>query len=56
MATIEDSRTVKNVGTQPKVRAVGNRGDVLMIDATATIVAVAESTLEPPRVRPSVAK
>jgi general stress protein 26 len=39
-ATSEDSRTVRNVRAQPKVRAaIGSTGDVLMIDATAAIVA-----------------
>jgi general stress protein 26 len=38
-ATSENSRTVRNVRAQPKVRAaVGVTGDVLMIDATAEIV------------------
>jgi general stress protein 26 len=42
-ATFEDSRTLKNVQAQPKVRAsVGSTSDVLMIDATAVIVAVAD--------------
>ena len=37
-ATFEGSRTLKNVRAQPKVRAaIGTTGDVLMIDATATI-------------------
>jgi Pyridoxamine 5'-phosphate oxidase len=39
-ATFEGSRTLRNVRAQPTVRAaVGSTGDVLMIDATATIVA-----------------
>ena len=38
-ATSENSRTVRNVRSQPKVRAaIGSTGDVLMIDATAAIV------------------
>jgi general stress protein 26 len=42
-ATLQDSRTLKNVRAQPKVRAsVGSTADVLMIDATAVIVAVAD--------------
>ena len=42
-ATFEGSRTVKNVRAQPKVRAaIGTPDDVLMIDATATIVPVAD--------------
>lgn len=42
-ATFEKSRTLKNIRAQPKVRAsVGSTGDVLMIDATAVIVAVAD--------------
>jgi general stress protein 26 len=42
-ATFEDSRTLKNILAQPKVRAsIGSTADVLMIDATATIVAVAD--------------
>jgi hypothetical protein len=42
-ATFEGSRTLKNVRAQPKVRAaIGSTGDVVMIDATATIVAVAD--------------
>lgn len=42
-ATFESSRTLKNVRHQPKVRAsIGNPNDVLMIDATAVIVAVAD--------------
>ena len=42
-ATFEGSRTVKNIRAQPKVRAaIGTTDDVLMIDATATIVAVAD--------------
>lgn len=42
-ATFEDSRTLKNVRQQPKVRAsIGDTDDVLMIDATAVIVAVAD--------------
>ena len=41
-ATFEGSRTVKNVRAQPKVRAaIGTAADVLMIDATATVVTVA---------------
>ncbi len=42
-ATFEGSRTLKNVQTEPKVRAaIGSTGDVLMIDATATIVPMAD--------------
>ena len=42
-ATFEGSRTPKNVRAQPKVRAaIGTTGDVLMIDATATIATVAD--------------
>ena len=42
-ATFERSRTLKNVRAQPKVRvAVGSTGDVLMVDATATVVAVTD--------------
>jgi pyridoxamine 5'-phosphate oxidase-like protein len=42
-ATLESSRTWKNVRMQPKVRAsIGSTGDVLMIDATAMIVSVAD--------------
>src|SRR6202521_5755432 len=42
-ATFEGSRTLKNVRAQPKVRAaIGSAGDVLMIDATATIATVAD--------------
>ena len=42
-ATFEGSRTLKNVRAQPKVRAaIGTTGDVLMIDATATIATVAD--------------
>lgn len=42
-ATLEGSRTWKNVRRQPKVRAsIGSTGDVLMIDATAMIVSVAD--------------
>src|SRR5712671_2268494 len=37
-ATFEGSRTLKNVCAPPKVHAaIGTTGDVLMIDATATI-------------------
>jgi hypothetical protein len=40
-ATFENSRTLENVRAQPKVRvSIGSTGDVLMVDATATIVAV----------------
>jgi nitroimidazol reductase NimA-like FMN-containing flavoprotein (pyridoxamine 5'-phosphate oxidase superfamily) len=46
-ATFEGSRTLKNIRTQPKVRAaLGSTGDVVMIDATATIVAVADIATE----------
>jgi general stress protein 26 len=42
-ATFENSRTLKNVRVQPKVRvSIGSTGDVLMVDATATIVAVTD--------------
>jgi general stress protein 26 len=42
-ATFEGSRTLRNMRTQPKVRAsIGSTGDVLMIDATAAIVAAAD--------------
>jgi general stress protein 26 len=42
-ATFEGSRTLKNVRVQPQVRAaIGTTGDVLMIDATATIATVAD--------------
>ena len=42
-ATFEGSRTLRNVRAQPKVRAsIGSTGDVLMIDATATVVAAAD--------------
>jgi len=42
-ATFENSRTLRNVQAQPKVRAsIGSTGDVLMIDATAVVVAAAE--------------
>lgn len=42
-ATSEHSRTMRNLRAQPKVRAaVGSTGDVLMIDATAAIAAVAD--------------
>jgi general stress protein 26 len=42
-ATFEASRTRKNVAAQPKVRiAIGSTGDVLIIDATATVVSVAD--------------
>lgn len=42
-ATFENSRTFKNVRAQPKVRvAIGSTGDVLIVDATATIVAVTD--------------
>ncbi len=42
-ATFENSRTLKNVRAQPKVRvSVGSTGDVLIVDATATIVAVTD--------------
>lgn len=46
-ATFEESRTLTNVRAQPKVRAsVGSTSDVLMIDATAVIVAVADIETE----------
>jgi len=42
-ATFENSRTLRNVQVQPKVRAsIGTTGDVLMIDATAVIMAAAD--------------
>ncbi len=42
-ATFEGSRTWKNVRDQPQVRAaIGSTSDVLMIDATATIVSLAD--------------
>lgn len=42
-ATFEDSRTLKNLQAQPKVRvSVGSTSDVLMIDATALLVAVTD--------------
>jgi hypothetical protein len=42
-ATLENSRTLRNIRVQPRVRAsIGSTGDVLMIDATAAIVAVAD--------------
>jgi hypothetical protein len=42
-ATFENSRTLKNLRAQPRVRAsVGTTADVLMIDAIAAIVAVAD--------------
>ncbi len=42
-ATFENSRTFKNVRAQPKVRvSIGSTGDVLMVDAIATIAAVSE--------------
>jgi general stress protein 26 len=42
-ATFEGSRTLRNVRVQPKVRAsIGSTGDVLMVDATAVIMAVAD--------------
>jgi Pyridoxamine 5'-phosphate oxidase len=42
-ATFEHSRTLKNVRSQPKVRvSIGTTGDVLIIDATATIVPVTD--------------
>src|SRR3984893_17714141 len=41
--TFEGSRTLRNVRAQPKVRAaIGTTGDVLMIDATATIATVTD--------------
>src|ERR1700730_10450895 len=42
-ATFDGSRTLKNVPGQPRGRAaIGTTGDVLMIDATATIATVAD--------------
>jgi Pyridoxamine 5'-phosphate oxidase len=42
-ATFEGSRTLRNVRAQPRVRAsIGSTGDVLMIDATAAIMAAAD--------------
>ena len=42
-ATFENSRTLRNVRAQPRVRAsIGSTGDVLMIDATAVVADVAD--------------
>jgi len=42
-ATFQDRRTLTNVRAQPRVRAsVGSTADVLMIDATVAIVALAD--------------
>jgi hypothetical protein len=42
-ATFENSRTLKNMRDQPRIRAsVGSTADVLMIDAVAAIVPVAD--------------
>ena len=42
-ATLENSRTLRNLRAQPKVRAaIGSTGDVLMIDATAAVMAAAD--------------
>jgi general stress protein 26 len=42
-ATFENSRTLKNVRAQPRVRvSIGTTGDVLIVDAIATIVAVTD--------------
>jgi Pyridoxamine 5'-phosphate oxidase len=42
-ATFESSRTLRNILAQPKVRAsIGSTGDVLMIDATAAVMAAAD--------------
>jgi hypothetical protein len=39
-STLENSRTLVNIRTQPKIRAAaGSPTDVLMIDATATVMA-----------------
>jgi len=46
-ATFKSSRTLKNIRAEPRVRAaIGSTGDVVMIDATATIVAVADIATE----------
>lgn len=42
-ATFENSRTLRNVRAQPRVRAsIGSTGDVLMIDATAVVADTAD--------------
>lgn len=42
-ATFENSRTLRNVRVQPRVRAsIGSTGDVLIIDAMAAIMAAAD--------------
>ena len=44
-ATFDNSRTLKNIQAQPKVRAsIGTTGDVLMIDATAVITTDVDET------------
>ena len=44
-ATFDNSRILKNIQAQPKVRAsIGSTGDVLMIDATARIAAEVDET------------
>jgi general stress protein 26 len=46
-ATFAASRTLQNIQAQPQVRAsIGSTSDVLMIDATAMIVAVADIDTE----------
>jgi general stress protein 26 len=42
-ATFENSRTLRNIAAQPRIRAsIGTTSDVLMIDATAAIVPIAD--------------
>jgi hypothetical protein len=42
-ATFENSRTLTNIRVQPRVRgSIGSTGDVLMIDAVASVVAAAD--------------
>jgi hypothetical protein len=42
-ATLENSLTLRNIRVQPKVRAsIGSTGDVLMIDARAAVMDVAD--------------
>jgi general stress protein 26 len=42
-ATFQGSRTLRNIQAQPRVRAsIGSTGDVLMIDATAAVMAPAD--------------
>lgn len=46
-ATFQGSRTLLNIRSQPKVRAsVGSTGDVVMIDAVASIVAAVDVDAE----------